>query len=209
VKKHSDKNQQKPALKEQIIQTAIPLFAHKGFAGTGIRELTAEAGVNLSMVNYHFGSKQGLLKEILDRFFTGYVAIARKELISNDDLPSKLERFISSSVRYFDVERDSLIIAISELPHDDPEIVAYKAIWGKQMVDIVNREICLPLAAETGQHIHPTVFSPMLTFLMASRFFISPVINKVNEDNAAIVPIEVYTKTIIMILLQGITGSDN
>ncbi len=209
MKRNSDIKQHKLELKDRIVQAAISLFAHQGFAETGIRELASQAGANLSMVNYHFGSKKGLLKEILDSFFSGYVAIAEKELVGDDDLHNKLERFITSAVSYFEAERDSLIIAISELPHDDPEVVEYKAFWGKQMVEIVNQEICLPLAAENGQHIHPTIFSPMLTFLMASRFFITPVIKKMDEDSAEIVTIEVYTKTIIRMVLQGITGPDN
>ena len=204
MKKSSDKKQHKSELKDRIIQAAIFLFAHHGFAGTGIRELTAEADVNLSMVSYYFGSKKGLLKEILDSFFAGYLAVAQKELAGDDDLQTKIERFITSAVSYFEAERDSLIITISELPHDDPEIVEYKAFWGKQMVEIINREICLPLAAESGQHIHPTIFSPMLTFLMASRFFITPVIKKMDENSTEIVTIEVYTKTIVRILLQGL-----
>ena len=188
---------------------AISLFAHQGVAGTGMRELAAKADVNLSMVNYYFGSKKRLLKEILDNFFAGYLAIARKELVGDDDLHSKIERFITGAVSYFEAECNSLKIALSELPHDDPEMVDYKAGWAKQMVEIVNREICLPLAAEKGQHIHPTIFSPMLTFLMASRFFITPVIKKVDEDSAEIVTIEVYTETIVRMVLHGITGSEN
>ena len=209
MKKNSDIKQHKSELKDRIIQAAISLFAHQGFAETGIRDLASQAGANLSMVNYHFGSKKGLLKEILDSFFSGYVAIAEKELVGDDDPHNKLERFITSAVSYFEEERDSLIIALSELPHDDPEMVKYKAFWGKQMVEILNREICLPLAAKKGHPIHPTILSPMLTFLMASRFFITPVIKKMDEDSAEIVSIEVYTKTIIRVLLQGLTGPEN
>ena len=209
MKKNSDKKQQKSESRERIIQAAISLFARHGFGNTGMRRLAVEADVNLSMVNYYFGSKKGLLKEILDSFFAGYLAIARDELVGDVDLDVKLERFITRAVSYFEAERDSLIITLSELPHDDLEIVKYKADAAKQMVGIVNREICLPLAAEYGQHISPTILSPMMTFLMASRFFITPVIKKVNEDSAKNVTIEVYTKTIISILLQGITGPDN
>ena len=194
--------------KERILQTAVSLFAHQGFAETGMRELAVEANVNLSMVNYYFGSKKGLLKIILDSFFVGYVAIAREELLGDVDLHSKLEQFITRAVRYFEVERDSLIIAISELPHDDPDIVEHKADWARQMVEIINVGLCEPLAAESGQYILPTMFSPMLTFLMASRFFIAPVIGKVDEGDSKTDTNELYTKTIIKILLQGVGCSD-
>ncbi len=174
-----------------------------------MRELVAEAGVNLSMVNYFFGSKKGLLKEILDSFFSGYLVIARQNLVGDDDLHAKLERFIRSAVGYFDAEKKSLIIVISELPHDDPEIVEYKAGWARQMVEIINQEICVPLAVETGQHIPSTCFTPMLTSLMASRFLFTPVMEKVSESGLKSVTVEVYAKMIVRILLQGIAGSDD
>lgn len=198
--------QQTSEARERILQAAISLFAQHGFAETSMRKLVAKADINLSMVNYYFGSKKGLLMIILDSFFAGYLAIAREELVTDDAVYARLERFLTRSVRYFDAEHDSLIIAISELPHDDPEIVQQKAGWAKKMVEIINREICQPLAAESDQHIQPTSLSPMLTFLMASRFFITPVLGKVDESSSNAVSIEVYTETIVRFVLQGITG---
>lgn len=207
--KNSDKEQQKIDSRERIFQTAISLFAHQGFAATGMRELATNAEVTLSMVNYFFGSKKELLKMILDNFFTGYLDIARAELAGDGSLHSRLERFISSAVNYFDVERDSLIIAISELPHDDPEIVEHKATWAKQMVEIVNQEVCLPLAAKTGQYIPPTCLAPMLTSFMASRFLFAPLMKEVESGRSAAVNIEEYSKMLSWILLQGMIGADN
>ena len=207
--KNSNRKQQTPESRERILQAAVSLFASHGFAETGVRELAARAEVNLSMVNYFFGSKKGLLKEILDSFFSGYLAIAGEELVGDGNLHSRLEQFITSAVSYFDAEQEFLIIAISELPHDDPEIVEHKAGWARKMVETVNREICLPLAAESGQHIPPTCLTPMLTSLMASRFLFTPVMEKVEEGSSKAVTTETYTKTIVRILLQGIAGPDN
>jgi AcrR family transcriptional regulator len=200
----NDIKQHKIESRTRILQAAISLFSRHGFAETGMRELVAEADVNLSMVNYFFGSKKGLLKEILDGFFSGYLAIANDNLVAVGDLHERLERFISSAVRYFDANRDSLVIAISELPHDDPEILEYKAGWARQMVEIINQEICLPHAAKGGQYISPTCFAPMLTTIMASRFLFAPVMKKVEEDSSTAVTIEEYTEMIVWIFLQGI-----
>jgi len=49
---------------DRILSAAAKLFAARGLAGVGLREITAEAGVNLAAVNYHFGSKEGLLEEL-------------------------------------------------------------------------------------------------------------------------------------------------
>ncbi|MEM8720909.1 MAG: TetR family transcriptional regulator [Cyanobacteria bacterium P01_G01_bin.39] len=53
--------------KEQILNVAERLFAAHGFAGTSLRSVIREADVNLSAVNYHFGSKEGLLREVIAR----------------------------------------------------------------------------------------------------------------------------------------------
>lgn len=53
--------------RERILDVAERLFADSGFASTSLRDITAEAGVNLAAVNYHFGSKESLLVAILER----------------------------------------------------------------------------------------------------------------------------------------------
>jgi len=52
---------------ERILDAAERLFADGGFDGTSLRAITAAAGVNLAAVNYHFGSKEGLIREVFAR----------------------------------------------------------------------------------------------------------------------------------------------
>ena len=44
---------------------ASELFAAHGFHGTKMRDIAAQAGVNLASANYHFGSKESLYLEVL------------------------------------------------------------------------------------------------------------------------------------------------
>ncbi len=192
--------------KDRIIKAAVALFARQGYAGTGLRELAAAADVNLAMINYFFGSKQKLLKAILDVFFKGYLAIARSELTTDDDLQSKIGRFIASAGTFFEAHRDYLIVAITELPHDHPEIVEYKASWGKQMIEIIDREICRPLSAETGSPVSPVVIGPMLTSMMASPFLFAPLTERLRPGDSERVGGEDWQEMISMIFLWGIGG---
>jgi AcrR family transcriptional regulator len=57
----------RPDTKEIILDTAERLFAERSFASVSLREITAEAGVNLAAVNYHFGSKDALLLAVFKR----------------------------------------------------------------------------------------------------------------------------------------------
>jgi len=49
------------------MDAAEKLFARRGFHGTSLRDITGAAGVDLALVNYHFGGKKQLLVEVLER----------------------------------------------------------------------------------------------------------------------------------------------
>src|SRR4029077_10602729 len=51
----------------RILDAAEELFMQNGFDGASMRLLTAKAGVNLSAVNYHFGSKDALIEAVFRR----------------------------------------------------------------------------------------------------------------------------------------------
>lgn len=53
--------------KDRILDTAERLFARDGFEATSLRAITAEAGVNLAAVNYHFQSKEALVQAVIGR----------------------------------------------------------------------------------------------------------------------------------------------
>ena len=56
--------QDEAATKNLVFAAAERLFAVHGFQKVSVRDITAEAGVNLASVNYHFGAKDSLLLEI-------------------------------------------------------------------------------------------------------------------------------------------------
>src|SRR5689334_14589066 len=53
--------------KQRILDAAERLIGEQGFAGTSLRQIIAEAGVNLAAVHYHFGSKEELLHALVQR----------------------------------------------------------------------------------------------------------------------------------------------
>lgn len=62
----STKNQKQTA-KERILDVAERLFSTSNFASVSVRSVTSEANVNLSAVNYYFGSKKGLFQSVYVR----------------------------------------------------------------------------------------------------------------------------------------------
>jgi AcrR family transcriptional regulator len=86
--------------RERILDAAERLFAAHGFAGTSLRAVTREAEVNLAAVHYHFGSKEDLLRAVLDRVV---VPINKERLerlgqleASSGDAPPPLEGILEA-----------------------------------------------------------------------------------------------------------------
>ncbi|MEE2681870.1 MAG: TetR/AcrR family transcriptional regulator [Planctomycetota bacterium] len=60
-----------PSTRERLLQSAIALFAEKGFSAASVREICAGADANIAAINYYFGSKDRLyadaVKEVYHR----------------------------------------------------------------------------------------------------------------------------------------------
>ena len=54
----------------RILDAAELLFTEYGFETTTLRQITSAAAVNLAAVNYHFGSKEELIREVFRRRLT-------------------------------------------------------------------------------------------------------------------------------------------
>jgi AcrR family transcriptional regulator len=53
--------------RERLLLTAEELFATRGIDAVSIRDITVAADANIAAVNYHFGSKRGLIDAIVAR----------------------------------------------------------------------------------------------------------------------------------------------
>lgn len=76
--------------REHILLVAEELFAEKGYDGTSVRDIANQAGVNLAMISYYFGSKENLLKELIEFRFRYTTSLLEEK--SNDPQQSPWEK---------------------------------------------------------------------------------------------------------------------
>lgn len=95
--------QEEKTVQNRIIDTAVPLFAMKGYAGVSVRELAKEAGVNIALISYYFGGKEKLYSHILSSHFN-IIELAlsniQKELSPKDKIISFQKQIIILSRKY-------------------------------------------------------------------------------------------------------------
>ena len=91
-------------VRSRLLDAAERLFCEKGFDGTSIRDLTAEAGCNLASVNYHFGGKDKLYMEVFHRRMLAmrdYRISVVNEVMNKSEGQVKLENLLGAFVRAF------------------------------------------------------------------------------------------------------------
>jgi TetR/AcrR family transcriptional regulator len=114
-----------------LIAATTPLFAEKGFHGVGVRELATAAGVNLSMISYYFGGKEGLYAAILSEQFTTLKRVAELKDMDKDPM-EKFELYVRATVARYRKNPYLLRFYTSELTNPTPcfETIVKPAIRG-------------------------------------------------------------------------------
>ena len=69
----------------QIIETSERLFAQKGFDATSVRDIAEDAGINVAMISYYFGSKEKLMEAIFEAKI-GKVQMRVEALLKDESL---------------------------------------------------------------------------------------------------------------------------
>lgn len=86
--------------KDHILDVAEKVFSELGFDGASTRTISGEAGVNMAMLNYYFGSKEGLFLAVFNRKIASFKNILQN--IGSDVTISawdKIEKYIDLYVQ--------------------------------------------------------------------------------------------------------------
>lgn len=85
--------------KDHILDVAEKVFSERGYDGASTRTISGEAGVNMAMLNYYFGSKEGLFLAIFERRISVFQNLLLN-IGSNGSLTSwqKVEQYIDTYV---------------------------------------------------------------------------------------------------------------
>lgn len=84
----------------KLQQSAVSLFAQRGFAATGIRELGAAAGINSATLYHYVGSKEELLVSVMKDCLDEMIRSGSEALRQSSEPALQLAGLISSHVGF-------------------------------------------------------------------------------------------------------------
>jgi len=76
----------------QLIEAGRRLLPHVGIAGLSLRSVAEEAGVNLGMFHYHFGSKDEFVRQVLQEIYEEFFEGLHAEFSRPDDEKNPIQR---------------------------------------------------------------------------------------------------------------------
>jgi AcrR family transcriptional regulator len=95
--------------RDSLIKAAIGVFSAKGFEGGSVREITQAANANQAAINYHFGGKDGLYREVLKASIQAFAELSPLDTdrLAAMDGPRAVATFIRTQLKALN-RRDQL-----------------------------------------------------------------------------------------------------
>jgi AcrR family transcriptional regulator len=88
--------------RDRLLRAAALVFAEKGFGGATVKQIAERAGVNISLISYHFNGKEGIFRTLLEKFGRDRLQDAEKILTaaeSIEDFRVKLRLWMQQFLR--------------------------------------------------------------------------------------------------------------
>ena len=109
-----------------LMNSAKHLFAAKGYEGTTVKNIADRAGVNISLVSYYFGGKEGIYQSCLEQLGTANLIAAQrilKEPKSLEEFRVRLGLFIEQNFDWYVQEPELTSIVLRECELASPMVL--------------------------------------------------------------------------------------
>ena len=137
--------------KARLMDAMVRLFADRGFHATSMRAVTQLAGTSVSAANYHFGSKEELLRAALRQRAEPLNALRLARLEAAESLPGGGEAKVTEILRAFISPLIELRPDIGDETHPHRNLAARLYIDPPEVVRSVQQELFGPVTLRFRQ----------------------------------------------------------
>lgn len=110
-----------------ILKCAAELFYQKGYDAVGVQEIVDRAGTTKPTLYYYFGSKYGLLENIIETYYAPFLENLEKASVYHGDVPETLYETCKEYLRLA-MENKVLYLFMLSLIYSARENDTYRAI---------------------------------------------------------------------------------
>ncbi len=96
------------SVRDRLLDAAIARFSTRGYAATSIREIVQAAGVTKPALYYHFQSKEGIYRAILDGVASTVESTVEAGLAGGGTVRARVERLFLTMYAVFEREKPAV-----------------------------------------------------------------------------------------------------
>ena len=157
------------AVRAQILEVALSLFAEKGFGNTSMNDIVRASGLSKGGVYWHFPSKAVLVLAVFEQFFEGQVA-AFSEMLAEEGVSAtnKLLRLahqggaeLAAMAAQFPSSLEFYALAMN-----DPALQELLVRYISRYRDLIERLVTQGIAAGEWRHVDPRAAADTLIALI-------------------------------------------
>ena len=203
--------------RSRLLQAAKKVFHEKGFDGATIKDLADEAGLNVSLVSYHFGGKEALYRECLTRFGQERFEFAERLLqpgsaspLTHEDFRIRLTLFLTEFIEAHLREPE-----VSRMLHREVVSGSHFMLEGMGKIFIQHFEAVvefLSLAQKSGiirKDLNPQFMAALLVSGLVHLVQMEPLAKKIYRESLLEGPRKAeLARTAITLFLDGALDSD-
>jgi len=203
----TSRQRQAAARREQILATALGLFASQGFDATSTKQIAKEAGIAEGLIFHYFPTKASLLASILEDRLEGRRAF-RRELrplleAAADKPVSEVLRSVASGWLATLRRDEEIVVVLFTATQVNPEV---KAAWQgliREGLDLLSGYMAARVEASELREDLPletaaTMFvSSLMIFFLTRRYLPEPEWERQSDA---------YTQELISVWLEGARG---
>jgi TetR/AcrR family transcriptional regulator len=131
-----------------IIDAARKVFHEKGYKEATMRDIAAQANINMAMLHYYYRSKDNLFLLVFDESLrTLYEKIAKVVSSTDKDIFVKIEEICNQYISFFSLQPNIPPFIIGEVIRNPEKI-------GKRLLECTNAPEIFRVFSEQLQHEH-------------------------------------------------------
>ncbi len=154
---------------ERVLEAALELFSSQGYGATSMRQIAERSGVSTGNIYHHFGGKERIFEDLLDRYFAALLdpELELNRVFREADFPGEMERLAAAIEEVVDrYGREILLIYVDVIEFGGRHVrTFYEGMRGRFEEIYADRLEGKKKRGEIGD------VDPMVAVMVAVRWF--------------------------------------
>lgn len=109
----------------KLLKAARAMVERSGVGGLRLRAVARQAGVNLGLFHYHFGTKRAFVRRLLQDVYDEFFGRLSLESSGHGDAAARLRRALLVFGRFARDQRKLFVVLLAEALQGDKDVISY------------------------------------------------------------------------------------